>query len=1466
MIPRLCRFGWIAPLVLIAATGFACAQQFKAKPDLVTAKVDDQQRTTLHGSASPLLTSAADLGNLAENRTLNRIVLVLKPSDSQQKELQSLIEAQQTKGSQQYHKWLTAAEFNSRFAPSSADVDKVVAWLQSKGFTGVTPSVSGQRIEFSGSVAAVETAFQTSMHQFRLETKTGAETHLANTSEISIPTALVPVVAGVLSLNDFFSKPQHTALQTITRNSHGKLVRTKGNTTATDGFGDIYYYVSPGDARTIYGASSLVADGVDGSGVSIAVIGRSDIELSDVQTFRTLFNLPSNDPNFIVSGPDPGLSMSNDQVESSLDVEWAGAVAPMATVNFVAAANTDTTDGVALAAIYAVENVVSPIITVSYGNCEQFLGPSGNLFWSEVWEQAAAEGISAFVASGDSGAAACDGNAQTSGPAVYGDTVNGLASTPYDVAVGGTQFNEGVLGGEYWNSNNNSDLSSAFGYIPEAAWNESCDPTLPSDFGNCSYDQTNYNIEGGGGGRSNCSQATVDSNGNVTSCTGGYAKPAWQAAPGVPSDGVRDLPDIAFDASGADDPYIVCVEASCQYTVSNGVTTLTTAGIVGGTSAAAPLMASIMALVEEKNGQYLGQPNYTFYKLAAAQTAASCNSSNRTDPSQTSTCVFNDITTGNNSAPGLPGYGTATPDFTTTTGYDLATGLGSINVGNLVANWSSVSYAASATQLIATTTSAKHGQPLPLTVKVTAASGATGTPSGDIAISTDKYGAEGQYTLSAGAWSGSISDLPGGTYNLTARYAGDTTFGSSTSSSIALTITPESSIPTLAVDMADSQGNLVPFAGSPILGTIAYFKVAAAGASGEGTPTGTVNVLDGTTIVATGTLNSIGEALLSSSALGVGTHALTVSYAGDNSFNASTSAASTVTIGKGQSVTYPYIVNNVFLGQPVLLAVTVSGSGATLLPTGTVQFFDNGTAISGALPVVQTGPSGEGYAQAAFSYTYTTAVSHTLSASYSGDSSYDGVAQNDPNFAYSRTFTPQTVGSLGTKITLKMTTSTTLQMGQMATFVASVAPTSSTSLAPTGLLWILGNGSIIGSVNLTNGSGTGTTYMDGAGVYQVSAQYGGDSNFAGSYTPVVATLTVPKATPTVTFTSPASVLTGAQTSLNYIANGLQINTYVVQDPTGTVTFTDAVNGGAAQSLGSYDLQQENGITGGYGLRTTLPTGTNVLTATYSGNVNFNATTSTLTVVVGSPDFTFTSGQTNLTVPAGSSASSTLTLTSELGYTGTVSLSCGSGVPAGSTCSITPSSLTVGAGQTATLTIATPAASPAAQSASMRGLGILGGVSLAGLILLFVPKARRRPALWLLLLAAILPAGCGGSGSPKDTLLAIASSNIKAASGSSVTFTATLSALTSNPTGTVTFYDGTTPIGSAAAVSNSTASLQTSSLAVGAHTITAIYSGDSHNAKSTSIAITEVITGSTTIAVSATSGTITHSINLPVSIE
>jgi subtilase family serine protease len=1448
-------------LVAMTAAMTAAAQQKPATvatPNLVTAEINEQVRTPLPGSVSPLVKKAADLGSLSGGKTLKRMVLVLKPTDAQQQKLESLLKAQQSKGSGQYHKWLTPAAFGAQFSPSAADVAKVAGWLQSRGFTGVTASASGQRIEFSGAVSTVETAFQTSMHSYQLKTAAGVETHVANASEISIPSALAPVVAGVLSLNDFQSKPMHVDFGKVQRNADGKLERVKGDTTFTDGNGNFAYYLAPGDIRKIYGASSLPS-GVDGTGVSVAVIGRSDVQLTDIQTFRNIFQLPANDPNFIVSGPDPGMESYGDAGESTLDLEWVGSLAPKATINFVTAASTDTTDGISLAAVYAVENVTAPILTLSYGQCEQHLGPAGNLFWKLVWEQAAAEGISVFVSSGDGGAGMCDADDHNS-PAVEGDSVSGLSSTPYNTAVGGTQFAEGAVPAQYWDSNDANDYTSALGYIPEAAWNESCDPTLPVAGANCAYGQTYYMSAGGGGGRSNCADGTVDGNGNVT-CTAGYAKPSWQTGPGVPADGVRDVPDVSLNASSVDDPYMFCFLASCSYTVgSNGQYILNAASLAGGTSISTPVMAGIMTLIEQQNGAYQGLANPVLYQLAQS-TNASCSSSGRTDPSQTPSCPFNDVTAGNNSVPGLPGYGTDTADFTAGSGYDLATGLGSVNVANLVSAWKNAAASTSTTTaLTVSTTTAKHGTSIPVSVAVTAASG---TPAGDIVLLTDKYGAGDQYTLASnGTWSGNVADLPGGTYTLTARYGGDGSMESSTSTGTSVTITPENSVASMSVNASNSMtGTLSPTTSSPYYGSTLYFKGQVVAASGQGVPTGTVNVLmDGTTNLGTTTLTPDGGFLLSSNDVTVGNHALTVQYVGDNSFNASTSAASPMSVGKGQSVTNISLIG----GPNSYTAALVSYSGSTKA-TGTLQVYDNGVAISAAMPIQYTGPVGDGYAQIYFSHTYAPGP-HVIQAVYSGDSNYLGVALNSDN-AYQRNITVG--GSSGTAATVtnfKMTSGTTLQMGQIATFTFSVTPKTANGKMPTGTVFIYGNNDLITSGNLVNGQGSGTFYADSATQYTITAQYQGDSTFAPSMSTNTTTLTVPKLTPAISFGASASYAApGSQVSLNFTASGVMVNTYVEQDPNGTVTFTDAVNGGAPTALGTFNLNFINGMVGGYSGRFTLPVGNNVVTATYNGNPNFNVASSSTAVVVGNPDFLFASGASAVTVSAGSSGSTTLTLTPELGYTATVALACGSGIPAGSTCSITPNSLMLGTAQTATVTIATPAPSPAPTNSSA-AVRIAGGVVLGGLMLIFMPSVRRRPIFWMLALVALVPLGCGGSGGPKNTLLSIASSNTKAAAGGDVTLTATLSALASNPTGTVTFYDGTTALGSPIALSQNTASLKVSNLSVGAHTITASYSGDKHNGTSTSIGITQVITGSTNVNITATAGSLTHTIVLPVAVQ
>jgi hypothetical protein len=433
-----------------------------------------------------------------------------------------------------------------------------------------------------------------------------------------------------------------------------------------------------------------------------------------------------------------------------------------------------------------------------------------------------------------------------------------------------------------------------------------------------------------------------------------------------------------------------------------------------------------------------------------------------------------------------------------------------------------------------------------------------------------------------------------------------------------------------------------------------------------------------------------------------------------------------------------------------------------------------------------------------------------------------------------------------------------------------VVAQSANSAAPTGQVYIFSGDNLLTSGTIVNGKGSAIFYADGAGDFPIRAQYQGDSNFAASLSANTLKFSVPQLTPAITFTtSGAYALPNSQVSLNFTGTGVMINAYIQQDPTGTVTFSDSVGGAAAQVLGTFPINFVNGMTGGYSGRFTLPAGSNVITATYSGNANFVAASLASTILVGQPGFSLTTAQDAVVVNAGAPSTVSLSLSPTLGFTGVATLSCGSGVPAGSTCTFAPAAITFGSTQATTLTVTTPAASPSmtASAAVTGGWKMLGGATFAGALLMLLPRRRKLASLLALLLAVAVPfTGCGGSDQPKVTLLSVSSSSIKAASAASVTLTAKLDALSSAPTGTVTFYDGTTAIGAAVSITGGTATLQTTSLAVGAHSITAVYSGDAKDVGSTSAAIMEVITGTTTLQVNATSGTLVQTVAIPLTLN
>jgi subtilase family serine protease len=415
-------------------------------PIRVRGPIDDQRAVRLEHTKHPLATTANSEGRVEANASLERMLLVLSLSAEQERELKQLLDEQQTKSSPNYHHWLTAAEYGARFGVADVDVQKVRGWLESNGFAVSNVAQSKRWIEFSGTSQQVENAFHTEMQYYRVE----GNTHIANATDVAVPEALSEVVLGVASLNNFEKRPpRHVAEGVAGRDSLGNKIRLQPSLTPVGATNT--YYLTPEDLSAIYNTKPLLGAGIDGSGISIAVAAQSNIELTDVQKFQQIFGLKVNDPNVVVSGPDPGVASRADAEGAQLEVEWAGAVAPGATIDLVVAGSTATTSGVDLAAAYAIDNEVAPILTYNYGSCEQALGAAGNAFYNALWQQAAAEGITVLVAAGDNAAAGCEDT--TAGVAAgQRQAVNGAASTPYNIAVGGTEFVEGAAFSTYRNN------------------------------------------------------------------------------------------------------------------------------------------------------------------------------------------------------------------------------------------------------------------------------------------------------------------------------------------------------------------------------------------------------------------------------------------------------------------------------------------------------------------------------------------------------------------------------------------------------------------------------------------------------------------------------------------------------------------------------------------------------------------------------------------------------------------------------------------------------------------------------------------------------------------------------------------------------------------------------------------------------------------------------------------------------
>ena len=1230
---------------------------------LVTQTIDDAHLATLPGSVHPLANARYDQGPVSESAPAGRILILLHRPPDREAAFQQYLKAEHTPGSPLYHHWLTPAQIAAQFGPADSDIQAVSSWLNGSGFSVNRVSKARSFIEFSGTVGELNAAFHTRIDQYLID----GVTHHANATPLRIPQALSPAIAAVSPLDDFRLTSQ---LQTAGRDSWSSLDRRfEPDLTGPPSWSPLQYALAPADFATQYDLAPLSSAGVTGSGVTIGIIDESNIDLSLPADYRSVFGLPANPVQVIVDGQDPGWNPS--EGETYLDVEIAGAVAPAATIDLYISNGSPYQDPIALASLRAVDDDQADIISVSWGGGEEDMTPAETQIWNALWEQAAAQGQTVLVATGDYG--------QSPDDYFQFLSVNAVASTPWDVAVGGTDFyysdyaSGAPSSADDWNATNDPTTKGSLkAPLPEQVWN---DP-----FGLDAIDGLSRGeIYAGGGGASSC--ITRDATSNV--CTGGYPKPAWQTGSGVPTDGVRDVPDVAlFASNGAN----LSAYADCDY---EGACTPDASGnfdvdLVGGTSASAPAMAGVMALVDQKYGRQ-GQADAVLYPLAQQKPSA-----------------FHDITLGGNwdicelGAPdcdlGVDGLGADTGESTVYAagpGYDLASGLGSLDIANLVNNWSSISFTSTSTSLQLSPATIQHGKNVTISAAVRPSSG-SGIPTGAVSVLTtsDEPASRSQaaITLTGGSGSDTLSSLPGGTYQITGQYGGDNTYAGSTSSPQTLTVNPEKSTLTF---------NIVPDFGASLTAlvygegvTLNAQPVGVNAPSGQtdGAATGSVTfTLDSNTT--SEPLNAGGIASWSTPILSVGPHTASASYAGDNSFKASSTAQPvSFTVGKGYTTTTlypsqlysPYVSQTINAGSSVTVSAQVQGystfpgNEAALgtapvgmqPPTGTLTVglaaYNAGTWTVAYSQTATVTPA-PGFYGAVLSFAQVTfpnlaAGQYTLIADYSGDANYQSFSCTDyvecVGLGQFTVVTP--TGTPAASTTTLAITPSSISGDQAATLTATVSGPAGATVAPTGYVSLYANGSAIGFGYATLGTLTAAT------------------------------------------SGPASTFSIA----------LPPDYFPID-------------------------------------------GQNQVTAVYTGDTNYMGSASAavpVTVAQTGSDFTLSPGIPQINVVSGNTTSTTFTMTSLYNFNGAVGLSC---TPSAGTfsCSITPSSLTVDGTATANLTIT--AVNPNASTSQVRSLGPRGAAAFALALVLFVPLRRRRcriPAgLLLLAIVAFAASGCGSNG-------------------------------------------------------------------------------------------------------------------------
>jgi hypothetical protein len=953
-----------AGLLSLGGTGTAHAQ---ATPR-ITGEVGSSAMVSLPGQVHPWARAAFDRGVAPENLS-GRMLLVLKRSQEQESALQALIASQQDPNSPNYHKWLTPEDFGKRFGVADSDVQTVTSYLSSQGMSVGQVHSNHMAIEVGATAGQIRSTFQTEIHAYSVAGKT----YYANNSAPKIPSALHSVVSGFTALNNFRLEGGSGG---GTQATFDPVTHTLKPLFTTTNSGTTVFGVSPADLAVIYGVPAATAQGNGGQNVNVGILGDSDINVSYVNNYRTTFGLGTNPPVVVVDGNDPG---SNDDAYIAYkQIELVSAVAPNATIYYYNSATTDYDSGIFFALLRALADNQVQVLLNGFQSCETAIGAGAMQLVNDAAEQAAAQGITFVAASGNTGAAGCEVQG-TAGSATTGFAVNGYASSPYLTAVGGTDFYYNGSTTAYWSATNTptTGYKSALTYIPEQVWNDSYAPGNNCT-GLCSI------LGGSNTATSNAvtgpSVELASGGGPSTAGLDGVSTPnpmPWYQLANTNAVAIggarRVIPDVSFFAgTGANNSegynntaYMFCMKSTdCVSTTPVQFT------YSGGTEASSAVFAGAVALALNRYDQVNGTSRFGLGNI---------NPALYSQLGSPATIIRNDITVGTNelACNGSPNCtGGHMTGFASGTGYDAATGLGSFNITSFVTGYKAPNTTPSSVTLSITDSKGNalptcvtngvsshcttHSAVLKLAVTASPSSG-TGIPSGDVGIYTasplaSEAGVE-RLTLASGTASDTWNLLPGGTYNVYARYAGDGTYAPSVSAPYNITVAPE--LCQMVTYIHANNINLtspttIPY-GSPVVVTVEPYSKAST--LNVGTPTGSIQVYDNGALITALPFDSEGAATFTSNQLALGSHSLTLSYMGDASFSSGIPNVPACSAG-------PFVANITLAATKTVLNSPEldtgdSGSTQTLGITAVVTSAtlpSNGTAPAGTVTFSTTTP------------------------------------------------------------------------------------------------------------------------------------------------------------------------------------------------------------------------------------------------------------------------------------------------------------------------------------------------------------------------------------------------------------------------------------------------------------------------------------------------------------------------------